>query len=62
MEKADIWPQRELTLMPGEKLDPVMIGIWDSGVDVKVFGDRDVRQRPNEKMDGTDTDGNGFRR
>ncbi len=59
VEKADIWPQRELILNPEENLDPVMVGIWDSGVDVKVFGDR-MFVNDREKLDGTDTDGNGF--
>jgi hypothetical protein len=59
VEKEDIWPQRELTLHEGEKLDPVVIGIWDSGVDVKVF-ENHLFVNENEKKDGTDTDGNGF--
>ena len=42
--KADIWPQRELILYPAEELDPVVLGIWDSGVDPKVFRGPDVRQ------------------
>jgi subtilisin family serine protease len=59
VEKADIWPQRALTLNAGEGLDPVVIGIWDSGVDAKVF-EKIMFVNPNEKKDGTDTDGNGF--
>ncbi len=59
VEKADIWPQRELTLNAAEKLDPIVIGIWDSGVDVKVF-EKNLFVNENEKKDGTDTDGNGF--
>ncbi|MEN8008593.1 MAG: S8 family serine peptidase [Candidatus Krumholzibacteriota bacterium] len=59
VEKADIWPQRELTLQPAEELEPVMVGIWDSGVDATVFKDI-MFVNGNEKKDGTDTDGNGF--
>jgi subtilisin family serine protease len=57
--KADIWPERNLVLQPAEELQPVVIGIWDSGVDVDVFRDL-VFVNPNEKMDGADDDGNGF--
>ncbi len=59
VEKADIWPQREMILQPGEELDTIVIGIWDSGVDVNVFKDN-MFVNENEKKDGTDTDGNGF--
>ena len=57
--KADIWPQREMILNSAEELEPVVIGIWDSGVDVNVFKDK-MFVNVNEKKDGTDTDGNGF--
>jgi len=59
VEKADIWPQREMIIQPGEELDPIVIGIWDSGVDVAVF-EKILFVNENEKKDGTDTDGNGF--
>lgn len=58
-EKHDIWPEREVTLDAGAGLQPVMIGIWDSGVDVDVFRDI-VFTNPDEKTDGRDDDGNGF--
>ncbi|MBU8871009.1 MAG: S8 family serine peptidase [Gemmatimonadales bacterium] len=58
-EKMNIWPGRELVLDETAGLDPVVIGIWDSGVDVDVFGDQ-MFVNPNEKFDGADTDGNGF--
>jgi len=35
--RPDIWEAREVTLTSSDKLTPVLIGIWDSGVDVKVF-------------------------
>jgi hypothetical protein len=30
--KPDIWQAREVTLTPADKLTPVLLGIWDSGV------------------------------
>jgi subtilisin family serine protease len=35
--KPDIWQAREVTLGPNRKLYPVLIGIWDAGVDTTVF-------------------------
>jgi hypothetical protein len=35
--KADIWNARSVTLKADQKLTPVVIGIWDSGVDPKVY-------------------------
>ncbi|HTM37886.1 MAG TPA: S8 family serine peptidase [Terriglobales bacterium] len=36
--KPDVWEAREVTLTPADKLTPVLVGIWDSGVDVGIFG------------------------
>jgi subtilisin family serine protease len=38
--KEDIWAARELTLTSDQKLTPVLVGIWDSGVDVSLFPDQ----------------------
>jgi len=35
--KADIWKERAVTLTEDQKLAPVVVGIWDSGVDASVF-------------------------
>ena len=35
--KNDIWKDRAVTLTPDQKATPVVIGIWDSGVDPKVY-------------------------
>jgi subtilisin family serine protease len=37
VQKADIWQAREVTLTPDQKLTPVRIGIWDSGVDTAIY-------------------------
>lgn len=57
--KPDIWAKRSVTLSADEKLTPVLLGVWDSGTDVAIFKDR-VFVNPQEKPDGTDTDGNGW--
>jgi subtilisin family serine protease/PBP1b-binding outer membrane lipoprotein LpoB len=58
-EKENIWTDRDLVLDAGENLTPVMIGIWDSGVDAAVFGDA-MFVNPLESFNGEDDDGNGF--
>ncbi len=57
--KDNIWPARELILADDGPHTPVVIGIWDSGVDVELFPNQ-LFVNGAEKLDGTDTDGNGF--
>jgi subtilisin family serine protease len=40
VQKPDIWEAREVTLTAGQKVTPVRIGIWDSGVDTSLFPDQ----------------------
>ena len=57
--KKNIWPERAVVLKKDRKLRPVVVGIWDSGVDAPIFeGQMFVNSK--EKLDGKDTDGNGF--
>lgn len=37
VQKPDIWEAREVTLTADQKLTPVRIGIWDSGVDTSLY-------------------------
>ena len=38
--KADIWPSREVTLSKDQNVTPVLVAIWDSGVDVSLYPDQ----------------------
>jgi len=38
--KPDIWAAREVTLSREKHLAPVLIAIWDSGIDVSIFPDQ----------------------
>jgi len=38
VQKADRWTERLVALPPDAKASPVRIGIWDSGVDLAIFG------------------------
>ena len=56
---VDIWRSRTVTLEPDPKLAPVVLAVWDTGVDTSIFPDRlyvNEREAPN----GRDNDGNGF--
>jgi subtilisin family serine protease len=52
VQNPDIWEERKVTLTADQKLTPVLVGIWDSGVDVSVFGDR-VFTDPHPTASGT---------
>lgn len=59
--KEDIWSARDVDLSEREGLTPVLIGIWDSGVDTDIF--RETGQlwtNPSESLDGIDNDENGW--
>ncbi|WP_300528813.1 S8 family serine peptidase [Maricaulis sp.] len=58
-ETVDLWSQRLVDLSDAGELTPVTVGIWDSGTDVSLFGDR-VWVNPRESLNGRDDDGNGF--
>lgn len=57
--KPDIWAERSVSLDSDSGATPVVIGIWDSGVDASVF-EGSLWINVNETKDGADSDGNGF--
>jgi subtilisin family serine protease len=59
-EKPDIWATRDVALTGSDPLHPVVIAIWDTGVDAALFPGR-LWVNPGEIADnGRDDDGNGF--
>jgi subtilisin family serine protease len=58
--KPDMWGARDVVLTEADELHPVVIGIWDSGVDPALFEGR-MWVNPGEvPANGRDDDGNGF--
>ncbi len=57
--KNDIWNERRVDLSEVGDLDPVVVAVWDTGVDTAVFPDR-LFVNENEKIDGQDNDNNGY--
>ena len=58
-EKEDRWSERLVELTPAQVTQPVVIAIWDGGLDPSVFGNK-VWRNPKEQANGRDDDGNGF--
>lgn len=54
----DIWTERLVTLPP-DKGTPVVVAIWDSGVDTPIFSPN-LWTNAKETVNGKDDDGNGF--
>jgi subtilisin family serine protease len=42
-EKPDIWAARDVTLKPEQVRQPVVVSVWDSGVDTQLFGKQVLR-------------------
>jgi subtilisin family serine protease len=57
--KQNIWDEREATLSQETKGDPVVIAIWDSGIDGAVYGET-MWTNKKEKSNQKDDDSNGF--
>jgi subtilisin family serine protease len=57
--EGDRWSEREVCLSKDDVRQPVLIGIWDSGIDVSQFPGR-IWRNPRETHNGKDDDGNGF--
>lgn len=60
VEKQDIWAERDVVLENKSEYTPVVIAVWDSGVDVPVLPKQNQWMNAREKFDGKDTDGNGY--
>jgi hypothetical protein len=61
VELVDIWKERDIAFQNDENLYPVVIGIWDSGVDVAIFPENNIWKNIKENKDGKDSDQNGYK-
>jgi len=59
VKKPDIWQAREWTMAAGDKAQPVVVAVWDSGVDTVIFKDGQFTNT-KEQVNGKDDDGNGY--
>jgi len=58
-KRADLWSPTLVELTGTEGGKPVVVAIWDSGVDVSVFGSQ-LWTNEKDAVDGKDNDNNGF--
>jgi subtilisin family serine protease len=59
VKKPDIWKARDWTLAADDKAQPVVVAVWDSGVDTAIFKERQFTNA-KEQLNDKDDDGNGF--
>ncbi len=61
-EKENIWPARniELAKIEGVELKPVLLAVWDSGVDISIFKDQLYTNAKEIPANDKDDDNNGF--
>ena len=57
---ADIWPARDVSLEGRTDLTPVVMGIWDSGVDINVYPGQLFTNTREIADNGKDDDANGY--
>ena len=57
--KTNVWTSRAAVLTDQQKLTPVVVAVWDTGVDPTVFPNQMFVNR-KEKANGKDNDGNGY--
>ncbi len=58
-QRADLWTPTLVQLTGTEGGKPVVVAIWDSGVDVSLFGSQ-LWTNEKDTVDGKDNDNNGF--
>ncbi len=54
-----IWTDRNVTLTNDQNLTPVVVAVWDTGVDTRLYPNQ-LWTNLQETLDGIDNDGNGF--
>ncbi len=57
---ADIWAARSVALTAAEAPVPIVVGVWDAGVDMRAVPAINRFVNPREVLDGKDNDGNGY--
>jgi subtilisin family serine protease len=59
VERKDVWSPTLATLTQSDNLTPVVVAIWDSGVDTSIFSGN-LFTNAKETVNGKDDDANGY--
>lgn len=59
VEKDNLWESRKVVLTAEQDCHPVIVAIWDTGVDTEVYADQ-LFVNHSENINGKDDDGNGY--
>ncbi len=60
VKRENIWSAREVGFSAADKLNPVVVAVWDSGTDIAVLPSKNRFVNKGEIINGKDDDGNGF--
>ena len=60
IEKQDIWKERNMSFTEKDGYSSMVVGIWDTGVDIDIFPDNNRWTNKKEKLNGKDDDKNGY--
>lgn len=62
VQKPDIWAERDVEFSKGENYKPVVLAVWDSGVDYNIFDPLGQMWKNDKEIPGNnkDDDKNGF--
>jgi subtilisin family serine protease len=62
VEKDDIWAERQIALDDDDEGEPVVLAVWDSGLDLQLFGGLDQLWTNDGEIpgNGVDDDDNGY--
>ena len=58
--ETDIWQHRDATLAADADAEPVVVAVWDTGIDTNLYADHWWTNNSETPGNGEDDDGNGF--
>jgi subtilisin family serine protease len=60
VKRENIWAARDVNFSTADKLNPIVVAVWDSGTDIAALPAENRFVNKNEIVNGKDDDGNGY--
>lgn len=60
VKRENIWAARDVNFSAADKLNPIVVAVWDSGTDIAALPAENRFINKRETLNGKDDDGNGF--